>query len=87
MVDTGYLGLQKLHDETVMPKKSSKRNPLTKQDKRNNREISRQRVACENVIAYLKKFRIIAERYRNRRKRFALRFNLISAIYNREIKS
>jgi len=27
-------------------------------------------------------FRIIAERYRNRRKRFGLRFNLIAAIYN-----
>ncbi|MDR2511394.1 MAG: IS5/IS1182 family transposase, partial [Bacteroidales bacterium] len=26
--------------------------------------------------------RIIAEKYRNRRKRFALRFNLIAAIYN-----
>ena len=32
-------------------------------------------------------FRILSERYRNRRKRFALRFNLIAAIYNLELNS
>ncbi|KJV50705.1 putative transposase [Orientia tsutsugamushi str. Karp] len=30
----------------------------------------------------LKRFKIIADKYRNRRKRFGLRFNLISGIYN-----
>jgi hypothetical protein len=30
-------------------------------------------------------FRFLLERYRNRRKRFALRFNFIAAIYNMEI--
>jgi len=29
----------------------------------------------------------LSERYRNRRKRFKLRFNLIAAIYNMELKS
>jgi len=33
----------------------------------------------------LKVFRILSERYRNRRKRFPLRFNLIAAIYNFEL--
>jgi hypothetical protein len=37
-----------------------------------------------NVIRRLKIFRILSERYRNRRKRFGLRFNLIAAIYNHE---
>ncbi|MDR2882664.1 MAG: IS5/IS1182 family transposase, partial [Alistipes sp.] len=36
----------------------------------------------ENIIREVKIFRIIAEKYRNRRRRFALRFNLIAAIYN-----
>lgn len=35
----------------------------------------------------LKIFRILAERYRNRRRRFGLRFNLISAILNSELPS
>jgi hypothetical protein len=29
----------------------------------------------------------LSERYRNRRKRFGLRFNLIAAVYNLELKN
>ncbi len=36
----------------------------------------------QHIFRKLKVFRILSERYRNRRKRFALRFNLIAAIYN-----
>ena len=39
----------------------------------------------EHVIRGLKIFRILAERYRNRRKRFSLRFNLIAGLYNYEL--
>ncbi|MBS4171150.1 hypothetical protein NEOC95_002054 [Neochlamydia sp. AcF95] len=38
-------------------------------------------------MGLLKRFKIIADRYRNRRKRFALRFNLIAAIYNWELNT
>ena len=85
VTDSGYQGLQKIHAKTQMPKKRSKKNPLTKEDKANNRQISRERVLNENVIGSLKRFKIIADRYRNRRKRFALRFNLIAGIYNLEL--
>jgi hypothetical protein len=68
-----------------MPKKRSKKNPLSKEDKRNNRLLSKERVLNENIIGNLKRFKIISDRYRNRRKRFALRFNLIAAIYNQEL--
>ena len=44
-----------------------------------------ERTPCENVIAVLKRFKIIADRYRNRRRRFGLRFFLIAAIYNAEL--
>ncbi|MDR1941677.1 MAG: IS5/IS1182 family transposase, partial [Endomicrobium sp.] len=33
----------------------------------------------------IKRFHIISHRYRNRRKRFGSRFNLIAAIYNFEL--
>jgi len=58
---------------------------LNKEQKENNRLISKMRIVIENVFASIKKFKIIAEKYRNRRKRFALRFNLISSIYNLEL--
>jgi DDE superfamily endonuclease len=87
VTDSGYQGLQKLHLKTQMPKKRSKKNPLTKEDKQNNQTLSRERVVNENVIGVLKRFKIIADRYRNRRKRFALRFNLLAGIYNWELNS
>ncbi len=68
-----------------MPKKKSKKKPLTKEDKKNNRHLSRERVLNENVTGVIKRFKIISDRYRNRRKRFALRFNLIAGIYNLEL--
>ena len=87
LTDTGYQGLAKLHANSQLPKKKSKKNPLTKEDKRNNRKLARNRVANENVIGMLKRFKIIADKYRNRRKRFGLRFNLVTAIYNIELLS
>ena len=83
--DNGYQGLQKIHGNTEMPKKKSKKHPLSKADKQQNRIISSERVLIENIIREIKIFRIIAEKYRNRRKRFAMRVNLIAAFYNRAI--
>ena len=86
VVDTGYQGLQRRHANTAIPKKRRKKNPLSASDKARNRDISSKRVPCENVIAMLKRFKIIADRYRNRRRRFGLRFFLITAIYNMELE-
>jgi DDE superfamily endonuclease len=85
ITDTGYQGLQKLHSNSLLPKKKTKKNPLTQEDKDKNKEIASQRVINENVIGMIKRFKIISDKYRNRRKRFGLRFNLISCIYNLEL--
>lgn len=84
ITDTGYQGIQKLHKNSELPKKKSKKHPLTKEEKAKNQRLARERVANENVIGMIKRFKIISEKYRNRRKKFGLRFNLISAIYNIE---
>ena len=80
--DTGYQGLDQLHANFLLPKKSSKNHPLTKQQRRENRKISSERISIEHVIGFIKRFRILSERYRNRRNRFALRFSLIAGICN-----
>ena len=85
ITDTGYQGLKKLHANSELPKKKTKKHPLTKDDKKANQDIASKRVLNENVIAMIKRFKIISDRYRNRRKRFGLRFNLISAVYNLEV--
>jgi hypothetical protein len=87
MTDTGYLGLQKVHGNTTMPKKRSKKNPLNEEDKQHNHAISKDRVPAEHVIGAVKCFKIVSDRYRNRRKRFGLRFTLIAAAYNKDVMS
>ena len=83
--DTGYQGLQKLHALTRKPAKATKKHPLTPEQKRANREINSRRVVVEHAIRRLKVFRLLGERYRNRRKRFGLRLNLIAALINLQL--
>jgi transposase len=76
-----------LHSNSQTPAKKSKLHPLSQEQKASNRALSRKRILIENIIRRLKIFRILSERYRNRRKRFGLRFNLIAAICNMELKT
>ncbi len=84
-VDSGYEGIQQYHANSKLPKKKSKLRALTKADKRANQKLAAERILNEHVIGKIKRFRILACRYRNRRKRFGLRVTLISAIYNFEL--
>lgn len=84
--DAGYQGLMELHTNSQTPFKKTKLHPLTQEQQASNRALSRKRILIENIIRRLKIFRILSERYRNRRKRFGLRFNLIAAIYNLELE-
>ena len=83
--DTGYVGIKKIHANSLLPKKRTKKNPLSAEDKAFNRKISSERVGNEHAIGFIKRFKILSERYRNRRKRFGLRFNLIAGICNFEL--
>jgi transposase len=85
LADSGYQGLAELHENCQTPFKKSKYHPLTQKEKQKNHTLARKRILIEHIFRKLKVFRILSESYRNRRKRFALRFNLISAIYNLEL--
>ena len=85
LTDSGYTGIQKIQSTTRLPKKRRKGKALTKEEKQENRAIAAERVPNENVIGCLKRFKILSDRYRNRRKRFGLRFNLIAGIYNADL--
>jgi len=80
--DTGYLGIKKIHANSEHPIKSSKYHQLNADEKAYNRDLASQRVTNEHAIGFLKRFKILAERYRNRRKRYGLRLNLLAAICN-----
>ncbi len=80
--DSGYQGLAGIHQKARTPFKQPKGGELTKEQKEFNRKLAQERVVIEHIIRHLKIFRILAERYRNRRRRFMLRVNLIAGLYN-----
>ena len=85
LADKGYQGIAKLHPSSCTPTKKPPKQKLDKYERQHNRALARLRVVAEHINRRLKIFRILAERYRNRRKRFGLRFNLIAAIINFEL--
>lgn len=83
--DKGDQGIQKLHGNSRIPKKKPRGGKLCYEDKKRNQELARIRVLAEHINRQLKVFKILSLTYRNRRKRFSLRFNLIAALYNYEL--
>lgn len=84
--DKGYQGIQKLHQNSQIPHKKKKKEKLSKEQKKANRQLSQRRIVIEHIHRRLKIFRILSSRYRNRRRRFGLRLNLIAGIYNYELR-
>lgn len=85
LADRGYQGFAKLHAGACTPTKKPRKKPLPPVEKRANRALARLRVRVEHVIRRFKIFRIFSGRYRNRRKRFGLRLNLIAGLLNFEL--
>lgn len=83
--DKGYQGIKKYHNKSLIPKKKPRKSRLSQEDKRQNKQLAQQRIIIEHINRKLKIFRILSEKYRNRRKRFGLRFNLIAGLYNYEL--
>jgi hypothetical protein len=78
--------INQILSNSQIPKKKPRKGELSDSDKRKNRELARKRVIGEHINRKLKIFKILADRYRNRRKRFGLRFNLIAGLYNYELR-
>ena len=86
LADLGYKGIHKLCPNAQIPNKKTKLHPLTKEEKKENHKLSSKRIIVEQINAKIKVFKITKYPYRNRRKRFGLRMNLICAIINLDAK-
>lgn len=84
--DSGYQGIAKICPKAVTPFKKSKKIPLTKEQREANHKLASERIIVEQLNAKIKVFKIVKYPYRNRRKRFGLRMNLICAIINLDMK-
>jgi len=85
LAERGYQGFAKLHKGACTPTKKPRKQSLPLEEKQHNRALARVRVRVEHVIRRFKIFRIFSGRYRNRRKRFGLRLNLIAGLLNYEL--
>lgn len=82
IADKGYQGIFDVHFNSLIPVKATKNHKLTDTERAFNSALSKRRILIEHINRYLKRFRILSSRYRNKRRRFALRSSLICAIYN-----
>ncbi|VIP41418.1 transposase [Streptococcus pneumoniae] len=76
LADSGYQGLMKICPQAQTSRKSSKLKPHA---------LSKERSKVENIFAKVKTFKMFSTTYRNHRKRFGLRMNLIAGIINHEL--
>lgn len=81
-VDLGFLGIDKIHKSSELPYKETKTKKLTPEEKEYNTALARIRIKVENVFREIKIFRILSHKYRNKLKRYNLKFNIIAGIVN-----
>lgn len=80
--DSGYQGYQEDHPDFDMPYKKPKKGKLSQSEKEYNHALSRFRVRVEHVIGRMKRFRILADRFRYPRSRHSVKFAIIAGITN-----
>ena len=85
LADKGDRGIKKIHERSRTPMKKARKKSLSKEHKNFNKQLAKERIIVEHVHRRLKIFIILSSRYRNRRRRFGLRINLIAGIYNYEL--
>ena len=66
-VDSWYQWIQHIHTNTYIPKKNSKKHPLTQEQKEKNHLVSSIRVVVENTICGMKRYKTASDIFRWRK--------------------
>ncbi|MCK9355508.1 MAG: transposase [Gallionella sp.] len=82
LADSGYQGIHKHHQNSNLPIKKKKGQPLSAEDKAYNKILSKQRVFIEHINRRCKIFRIVKNVYRGKHKHYSLTWNLVAALVN-----
>lgn len=81
-VDSGFQGIQGFHSKVELPQKSSKKKPLTKQQKDKNTKKASKRVPVEHTNRKCKIFKICSCRFRGKHTNYENTWMLIVSIVN-----
>lgn len=83
LADLGYQGLQNEHSAAaILPKKKPRNGSLSASEQARNTKLARCRIVVEHTFAHLKKWRILADRYRGHLDLYAQIFQTVAGIYN-----
>jgi hypothetical protein len=84
IADSAYVGLDKIvtqHDSRVSRKRKPGKN-LTPAEKAYNRALAKIRIRVEHAIRRVKVFRVMGDRYRNPRKKYAIINDIVCGLVN-----
>lgn len=81
-VDLGYLGMDKLHQNSRIPHKKSKYHKLTEEEINENKALAKDRIFIEHTNGWIKRFKILSTRFRNHLSHFAKFSVLLCGFYN-----
>lgn len=81
-VDLGYLGMDKIHENSRIPHKNSKYHKLTEEEIKENKELAKERIFIEHTNSWIKRFKIFSTKFRNRLSYFAKFAVLLCGFYN-----
>lgn len=82
LADSGYQGLLSIHKKAKIPIKKPKNKDLDIESKKHNKSLSKDRIYIEHKIRELKRFNILSNKYRNERKKYGIKMNIISGFVN-----
>jgi hypothetical protein len=85
--DLGYLGVGKDYPEQLssLPYKKKKDQGLSAEEKERNKSHSRERMAIEHTICKMKKYRILADIFRNKLRKYNRVSDIVSGLVNHRI--
>lgn len=81
-VDLGYLGMNKIHQNSRIPHKSSKYHKLTEEEIKENKELAKNRIFIEHTNSWIKRFKILSTKFRNHLSYFAKFSVILCGFYN-----
>jgi len=87
LADTGFQGIQKQHNNILMPKKKPKGGVLTETEKAWNRLISSVRIVVEHAIGGMKRFGAASHIFRNKNGLDDQFMNICAGLWNLELET
>lgn len=87
--DLGYLGVEKDFPGQLssIPKRKKRNLGLTQEETESNKSHSKKRIVIEHAVCRLKKYRILADVFRNRLKKHNRASDIVSGLVNYRIMS